>query len=195
MQTLRRGSDGPVAPGDVHNGFHALHVLGIVFIAILVTQTIRGRETTRSNPAETISLFGVMSEDQRVSDATRFHGGEMTSVMGGCTLDLRQATLAPGEAATIDVFALMGGLVLRVPEGWLVDVRAVPIMGGVRDQRAGVGSRFSPRRRLSDGDVEVNQPASDPPVSVERTVPAANGPAPRLVLRGFIMMGGLVIKS
>jgi len=124
------------------------------------------------------------SDDQRVSSATRFRGGDMTTVMGGCTLDLRPALLARGEEATLEVFALMGGLTLRVPEGWTVDVRAVPILGGVRDQRAGFGGR----RQLKDGEVEAN----DAPAAQGGP---AEGAAPRLVLRGFIMMGGLIIRS
>ncbi len=172
---------------------------GMVLVAILVTQTLRGREVTRemtrTAPGETVSLLGVMSEDRRVSDARPFRGGDMTSVMGGCTLDLRQAMLAPGEEATIDVLTVMGGVVLRVPQAWTVDVRAVPIMGGVRDQRAGVEGRLGGRRALSDGDVEVNEPGPAAPVGVEQAPPSTNSRAPRLVLRGFVLMGGLVIRS
>jgi hypothetical protein len=187
VQALRGGSDGPAGTGD-GRPFHAGHVLGIVLIGLLVTQTLRGRDTTReptrSASGDSVSLVAVLGEDQRVSSATRFRGGEMTSVMGGCTLDLRPALLAAGEEATLEVFTLMGGLTIRVPEGWRVDVRAVPILGGVRDQRAGFGGR----RELREGQAEAND------ATAGQTRPA-EGDAPRLVLRGFIMMGGLVIRS
>ena len=192
VQAFRAGSDGPGGSGDHDRPFHVGHILGIVLIGLLVTQTLRGRETaweTRRETAgsasgDTVSLVAVLGEDRRVSSATRFRGGEMTSVMGGCTLDLRPALLTAGEEATLDVFTLMGGLTLRVPEGWTVDVRAVPILGGVRDQRAGAGGR----RQLRDGEVEAND------ATTGQTRPA-EGAAPRLVLRGFIMMGGLIIRS
>ena len=91
-----------------------------------------------------------------------FRGGEMTSVMGRSDLDLRQTTVAPGEEAVIEVFTLMGGSTIRVPEGWSVEMRAVSIVGGAKDRRSGA-----------------------------RDVPGA----PRIVVRGFIMMGGLNIRS
>ena len=103
-----------------------------------------------------------MSHHQQVSSAPVFRGGEMTSVMGHADLDLRKTTVAPGEEAVIEVFTLMGGTTIRVPEGWTVEVRAVPITGGVKDRRSGA-----------------------------RDIPGA----PRIVIRGFIMMGGLNIRS
>jgi len=111
---------------------------------------------------ETVSLFAVMSRHQQISSAPVFRGGHMTAVMGRADLDLRKTTVAAGEEAVLEVFTLMGGTTLRVPEGWTVDVQAAPIIGGVRDRRAG------PR------DVEG---------------------APRIIIRGFIMMGGLEIRS
>jgi hypothetical protein len=61
----------------------------------------------------------------------------MTSVMGRADLDLRSTTVAPGDEVVIEVFTLMGGATIRVPDGWIVDIRAAPIMGGVRDRREG----------------------------------------------------------
>ena len=108
----------------------------------------------------------------------------MTSIMGESRLDLRQASIAPGEQAVIDVFTLMGGLVLQVPEGWTIDVQALPVMGRVNDRR---GSR----NRADD------QPLPESPATgiEDRTPPAEAVAPPRVVLRGFIMMGGLVIRS
>jgi hypothetical protein len=190
VQSLR-DRDRPAVPGGVRGTLRAGHVLGIVLIGILVTQTMRGRETLQTDADDTVSLLAVMSEDQR-SYATRFRGGEMTSVMGACTLDLRQATLSPGDAATIDVFTLMGGLVLRVPEEWTVDVRAVPIMGGVTDQRRRIAGRPGGSRRPRQGEAEAPEPV---PGNTDRAPSAESGAAPRIVLHGFVMMGGLVIRS
>ena len=71
----------------------------------------------------------------------------MTSIMGGTQLDLRQATMAPGEEAVIDVFAVMGGAIVRIPEGWIVDVQATSVMGGIKDQRR--GNRENGPRKVS----------------------------------------------
>jgi predicted membrane protein len=52
--------------------------------------------------------------------------------MGGVELDLSKATVA--HEAVIDVFVLMGGLELRVPENVIVKSKAVCILGGVEDK-------------------------------------------------------------
>ena len=57
---------------------------------------------------------------------------EVSAVMGGCDLDLREAvpTLEP---IAIQVFAMWGGIDIRVPPGWIVEIEAWPILGGVVD--------------------------------------------------------------
>jgi len=184
IQALRGGGDeASVSRGRSSQVGPRLWVL--IFVGILVAQALhRGRDATlQSDTSETVSLFAVMSRDQRISYATRFQGGEMTSIMGESRLDLRQATIAPGEEAVIEVFALMGGLVLLVPEGWTIDVQTLPVMGGVRDRRG-------PRETA----VQTGQESSTTVVE-ERTPPSNTASPPRVVLRGFIMMGGLVIRS
>jgi hypothetical protein len=65
-----------------------------------------------------------------------------------------------------------------------VNFDAVPVMGGVKDERR-------PARGPSGDNVDGPAPTIAEPPSTE---PQA-GPQPRLVLRGFVMMGGLVIRS
>jgi predicted membrane protein len=75
-----------------------------------------------------------MSGIGRTSDAADFRGADLFALMGGCKLDLRQATIA-GNEAVIDVFVMMGGIELRVPETWSIDARVLPLMGGISDER------------------------------------------------------------
>jgi predicted membrane protein len=100
--------------------------------ASLMTQTFRDRPGADLN--ETVSLFSVWSGCKRVSSSARFRGGDMTAIMGGCHLDLRQATIADGEVAVLNLLSVMGGHEIRVPENWNVVTRVFPLMGGVSDK-------------------------------------------------------------
>lgn len=108
-----------------------------------------------------VGILALMSGFDRIVTADPFRGGEVSAFMGGGKLDLTRARIADGESATVNVFALMGGMDIRIPESWALDNRAIYFMGGSNDQ-----SR----------------------------VPA-NPAAPRLILRGFVMMGGIEIKN
>ena len=88
-----------------------------------------------NDPSGTVTLFAVMGEAKRASNDKPFRGGEMTAVMGGCVLDLRQATVLPGEQAIVNVVAVMGGHEVWVPPGWLVVSDIVAVLGGVDDKR------------------------------------------------------------
>jgi len=137
---------------------------------ILVVQTVRRRGDTASGTeaADTLTIFAVLSGVKRISTASRFRGGEITLFMGGGHIDLRQATIPREEEAVLDVFAMMGGCEIAVPESWTIATPIVSVMGGVEDKRL-------------------------PPLP---TADGGGGLAPpRLVLRGMVLMGGIVIKS
>jgi hypothetical protein len=131
--------------------------------------------------------------------------------MGGSKLDLRQAKIAPGTEAVVDVFTVMGGVELLVPRDWNVDVQLVPIMGGVNDDRNRTERNNRTTRRGRDGRGDDDLPPVPPPDASGTAAPdpsTAPAPepvepdapvvlpadAPRLVVRGFIMMGGLAVK-
>jgi hypothetical protein len=111
--------------------------LFLVFIGgYLVWRGFGGTAAERS-PADgraRFSSLAVMGGCTRRSDAQNFEGADLTAIMGGTEVDLRQASIAPGSEAVIDVFAFWGGIELRVPEDWTVIPRALPLMGGVEDR-------------------------------------------------------------
>jgi predicted membrane protein len=53
----------------------------------------------------------------------------VTVIAGGFEIDLRQAAMM-GAEASIEVFAMMGGAVFRVPESWKVELNVTPLLGG-----------------------------------------------------------------
>lgn len=91
--------------------------------------------SARTDSSETSSVAAVMSRHRQVSNAAVFRAAEVTAVMGRAELDLRKTAPPPDAEATIEVFGLMGGVTIYVPEGWQVDIRATPVMGGTRDRR------------------------------------------------------------
>jgi hypothetical protein len=171
-------------------------------VALIVVIAIVGAVDGRRGPAsadggDSLSVHSVMGRQMRVSGPVPFRGGAMTSVMGSSALDLRNAVVAPGEEVEIDVFAVMGGIDLIVPPQWVVDVRAVTVMGGVEDSR----NRTSRRRRRGDDEPLRPEPpiapsaASEPPnAEPPATAAIQNGPPPRVIVRGFVMMGGVDIN-
>jgi predicted membrane protein len=107
-----------------------------------------------------ISSTAVLGGFGRRIVAQEFQRGEFTAFMGGGKVDLREAKLAGGEAV-LDLFVIMGGFELLVPDTWSVIVELTPFMGGYDDK------------------TRQNAPAL----------------APRLIIRGFVMMGGIEIKN
>jgi predicted membrane protein len=91
----------------------------------------RGRTVDGQNRFSGLAVMGGVS---RRSNSQAFDGADLTAIMGGCEIDLRQASIAPGTEAVIDVFAFWGGMEIKVPEDWTVIIRAMPLMGGVDDK-------------------------------------------------------------
>jgi len=149
-------------------------VLLLVVVSLLGWRVNEQRAAHESAPPSdvTLSLFGVFGEDTRASSSADFQGADMVSVMGATRLDLRQAQLAEGREVVVDVMGVMGGVEIFVPQDWTVDVRTVTIMGGVRD-----------RRQASTREAESTTDGSAAPA------------APRLIVKGMVVMGGLEIKS
>ena len=134
----------------------------VVFGGRIVWQAFNPRlaRDVAAESESTVSGFAVMGGFDRKVASEDFRGADLTALMGGGKLDLRNATFAGGEAI-VNVFALMGGFDIRVPDTCRVVIEMIPFMGGVDDK--------------------TRTPAS----------PSAS----RLIVRGFVMMGGVTIKN
>jgi len=91
-----------------------------------------------------VSHFAIMGGIKRVNNSQDFRGGDLSAVMGGIELDLRQASLKSGDAV-VDVFAFWGGIEIKVPPDWAVTIHASPIMGGIEDKTHPPGEETAKR--------------------------------------------------
>jgi hypothetical protein len=118
------------SPGPADIAAVTLIVVGVFFIG----RGLFGRaepDLTRDS-SDWISAFAIMAGFERSNNSQDFRGGDLTAVMGGCEIDLRQASLrAP---ASIDIFVMWGGVEIRVPDDWTVDLQGTPLLAGFVDK-------------------------------------------------------------
>ena len=149
-----------------------------------------------------VSATGVMGRAEARNVGSDVRSARVAAVMGRSSLDLRQVQLAPGEDVVVDVFVTMGRATIRIPDHWVVDASALPVMGSVDEER------FTPitPETASEPTAEKEEPLAekdDQAAKRDATVappaplapPPATGPAPRLRLRGFVMMGKVEVTS
>src|SRR6266581_4043101 len=100
-------------------------------VADRIKDTLRSSAEGGTSPS--LSAFAVLGGVRRASNAQDFKRGDAFAFMGGCELDLREASMKDGEAV-FDIFALMGGVEMRVPDDWVVDNRGFALLGGFVDK-------------------------------------------------------------
>ena len=103
-----------------------------------------------------LNITAIMGAYQRSVSTRNFKGGEINTLMGGCELDLRQASFE-GEVV-LNVLVLMGGVEIRVPNDWTVILQGTPLLGGFDERTtlpANGGKRLIIRGMAIMGGVEV----------------------------------------
>ena len=100
-----------------------------VGLSILVSRTGCPKNVKANDVDEVSAIF---SGNESINNSKNYVGGRATAIFGGVSIDLRDAHIT--KEATIDVFALCGGIELKVPREWKVQHRVLPILGGVESK-------------------------------------------------------------
>lgn len=109
--------------------------IGLWMLAARVRPGSFGTEGgTREFSGEALDAFVLCGALERAVTSPAFRGGEATAVCGGMALDLTRAKLAPGEQR-MKLFALCGGIELRVPQEMNVVIQGTPLLGSIEDTR------------------------------------------------------------
>lgn len=103
-------------------------------VIVLVGVSIIKRSSSKELSGSALDIdrsdqFVFMSGSEQRIVSSNYTGGKATAIMGGVELDLRDAVIK--KTATLDVFALMGGVDVKVPAGVVVKSQVLAILGGV----------------------------------------------------------------
>ncbi len=108
----------------------------LILVAVganVIWRSFRGNRRDTPVPDDQVNGFALMSGVVRTCNSQDFRGGELTAIMGGCEVDLRQASMSDGNA-TLQVLAIWGGIEIKIPEDWSVRSSVAPILGGFEDR-------------------------------------------------------------
>lgn len=94
----------------------------------------KGPDGAAAGADDVVDIVAVLGGFERRVGSKDFRGGEITAIMGGCMLDLRDAAIV--KEAVINVFTIWGGINIKVPPDWTVVLNGTPVMGGFTEKTA-----------------------------------------------------------
>jgi hypothetical protein len=115
----------------------------VFLIGIGIAIVIRATRTSipavaGGDPDTRMSAFALWSGSTRRITSQEFQGGDVTAIMGGHEIDLRESRPA-GGTCVIDLFVWWGGVDITVPDDWRVSVEGLALMGAIEDSTRGSG--------------------------------------------------------
>lgn len=140
-------------------------ILILVGIFIIKNAVWTGAKKTPTS-SDYINLSLMLGGGDFKYSTPNLKGGKVTAIMGGGSIDLREADIKE-EGVFIEATAIMGGVDIIVPRNWIVTVQGSPLLGGYDNKTS------SPANGISGGDKVVKQ----------------------LLIKGTVIMGGIEIKN
>jgi hypothetical protein len=108
--------------------------VAIVAFAVFIAQSSPSTLTSEAlADGNGFSTTAILSGRTQRNAFESFVGGEATAFMGGVELDFRGSRMQEDQAP-LEVFAMMGGIDIRIPEDWEVVNDLNVIMGGIDDK-------------------------------------------------------------
>jgi|GEM_PF-1062973 len=80
-----------------------------------------------------IDIFAVLGGGNYSTRSQSLTGGNIFCLMGGAEVDIRDAD-TQNDKIEIDVLALLGGAVIKIPPHWQVSVKVLPFLGGITNK-------------------------------------------------------------
>jgi predicted membrane protein len=135
-------------------------------IAILKDAVWGSHKVPSSSDNFNLSFILGGGEHRFASD--QFKGGKLAAFMGGGVIDLRDADIQIDDVV-IDAFTFMGGIEIRIPRHWQVNIQGTPILGGIENKTVVMSKE---------------ELAAHPDKAIKK-----------LTIRGMFIMGALEVKN
>jgi len=120
--------------GDVWQWWPAVLILLGVSILFRGKPAILPGSARGAAPSGEASLHvsNILAGSDRRVTSQEFKGGDVSNILGGVEIDLLEAKLAPGDWL-LSVSTVLGGVDIRVPRDWRLEVQPTTMLGGIDD--------------------------------------------------------------
>lgn len=106
-------------------------VAPIVLVLAGIALLLPSRTGTASSDAPEVAAFSAFGTRTVSSTSTDLTRAEATVIAGGLVVDLTGAAIR--QQTSVRVLAILGGCQIIVPEGWVIRLSGVPLLGGWDD--------------------------------------------------------------
>ena len=101
----------------------------------IIMRTRAGRTVVSdADASDVVTGTAVLGGMEQNCTTRRFRGGSVSAVLGGHSIDLREADIQEDEEAVLEVFAFMGGIELRISQEWTVMLEGSALLGGFENK-------------------------------------------------------------
>ena len=94
-----------------------------------------------------IEVFSILGGGEFNSRSPRLASGHITCILGGANIDISEADME-ADSMEIEVLSLMGGTDIKVPAHWQVNIKAVPLLGGVSNRTTCLAEQLQLPRKI-----------------------------------------------
>lgn len=106
----------------------------IIFIGLGIIYNHYRKSSPKIEQQDKIDLIAILGGVDNTIKSPEFKGGDITALLGGVDVDLRDSKVGD-QPAVINATAILGGVDIKIPENWEVKMQIIPILGGVDDER------------------------------------------------------------
>jgi predicted membrane protein len=119
----------------------------IILLGVVIIYHSIWRKKNQASGKDILDLSMVFGGGDYKFDSKSLHGGSISAVMGGGTINLRNAEMAESEMV-LDIHVIMGGIELIIPDHWAAIVGVTPVLGGVDNKSLASQTGEKPGKRL-----------------------------------------------
>jgi predicted membrane protein len=103
----------------------------IIIIGFNMLQSKGSDSFSKKNDFSTTAIFSGVEMRNTSKD---FQKSSILALFGGCNVDLKLAEMASNDMSEIDVTVLFGGAEILLPKDWNVEVKGMPLLGGISNE-------------------------------------------------------------
>jgi len=96
-------------------------------------KTWKGISNSNNVDSDYVDISVVLGGGEYKFSNKQLKGGSVSTIMGGCELDFRNADMEK-EEMVLEISSIMGGVEIIIPSHWQVVMQGTPVLGSVEDK-------------------------------------------------------------